>query len=135
MRPVQQRVKLTNMWGAMTNADWCSGGSGHARHADLLPQRIWTIHSWQLNMVRFPERRRAGMSIVDDLVSNLVERNAVKLNGAFTITLIDGGVAVKGQIFSTVRDQKKNKDLLNIRAPISATVKVAEIVIPLPQIR
>jgi hypothetical protein len=75
------------------------------------------------------------MSIVDDLVSNLVERNAVKLNGAFTITLIDGGVAVKGQIFSTVRDQKKNKDLLNIKAPISATVKVAEIVIPLPQIK
>lgn len=29
------------------------------------------------------------MSIVDDLVENLVERNVVGLNGAFSIVLID----------------------------------------------
>ena len=75
------------------------------------------------------------MSIVDDLVSNLVERNAIKLNGTFTITLIDGGVSLKGQVLSTIRDQKKNKDLLNVKAPITANVKIAEIVIPLPPIR
>ena len=75
------------------------------------------------------------MSIVDDLVSNLVERNAIKLNGSFTITLIDGGVSLKGQVISTIRDQKKNKDLLNVKAPITATVKIAEIAIPLPHIR
>jgi hypothetical protein len=75
------------------------------------------------------------MSIVDDLVSNLVERNKITLNGAFTITLVDGGVSLKGQLLSTIRDEKKNKDLLNIKAPITADVKVGDIVIPLPQIR
>ena len=75
------------------------------------------------------------MSIVDDLIKNLVERNAVRLNGAFTITLINGGVTVKGQVFSTLRDQKKNKDVLNINAPLDAEVTIGEIVVPLPQIR
>ena len=75
------------------------------------------------------------MSIVDDLVENLIERNAIRLNGAFTITLIDGGVSVKGQVLSTLRDQRKNKDLLNVNAPIDAEMAVGEIVIPLPQIR
>jgi hypothetical protein len=75
------------------------------------------------------------MSIVDDLVENLVERNAVRLNGTFTITLINGGLTMKGQVFSTLRDQRKNKDVLNINAPIDAEVTVGEIVIPLPQIR
>jgi hypothetical protein len=75
------------------------------------------------------------MSIVDDLVSNLIERHAIRLNGAFTITLVDGGVTVKGHLFSTLRDQKKNKDIVNIKAPLDADVRVGEIVIPLPQIR
>lgn len=75
------------------------------------------------------------MSIVDDLIENLVERNAVRLNGAFTITLINGGVTVKGNVFSMLRDQKKNKDVLNINAPVDAEVTIGEIVVPLPQIR
>jgi len=75
------------------------------------------------------------MSIVDDLVSNLLERNTIRLNGAFTVTLIDGGLTLKGHVFSTLHDQKKNRDVLNINAPIDADVRVADIVIPLPQIR
>ena len=75
------------------------------------------------------------MSIVDDLVENLVERNVIRLNGTFTITLIEGGVTMNGQVLSTLRDQRKNKDLLNVRAPIDAEVAVGEIVIPLPQIK
>jgi len=75
------------------------------------------------------------MSLVDDLVENLIERNAIRLNGTFTISLVAGGVAVKGQVQSVLRDQKKNKDLLNINAPIDAEATVSEIVIPLPQIR
>jgi hypothetical protein len=75
------------------------------------------------------------MSIVDDLVENLIERNTIRLNGTFTITLIDGGVALKGQVLSTLRDQRKNKDVLNVNAPIDAEMTVGEIVIPLPQIR
>jgi hypothetical protein len=75
------------------------------------------------------------MSIVDDLVENLVERNAVKVNGALTVALVDGGLTVKGRLFSTLRDQKKGKDLLNVEIPVDAQVRVSEVVIPLPQIR
>ena len=75
------------------------------------------------------------MSVVDDLVENLVERNAVKLNGALTISLVDGGLAVKGRLFSTLRDHKKGTDLLNVEIPVDAQVKVSAVVIPLPQIR
>ena len=75
------------------------------------------------------------MSIVDDLVENLIERNTVRLNGTFTITLVNGGVTMKGQVLSTLRDQKKNKDVLNIKAPVDADIRIGEIVIPLPQLR
>jgi hypothetical protein len=74
------------------------------------------------------------MSIVDDLIENLVERNAIDLNGTFTVALVDGGLKVKGTVFSTVRDQKKNKNLLNVSIPVDADVKVGEVVIPLPPI-
>ena len=74
------------------------------------------------------------MSIVDDLIENLVERNAIDLNGTLTVALVDGGLKVKGTVFSTVRDQKKNKNLLNVSIPVDADVKVGDVVIPLPPI-
>ena len=74
------------------------------------------------------------MSIVDDLIENLVERNAIDLNGTFTVALVDGGLKVKGTVFSMVRDQKKNKNLLNVSIPVDADVKVGDVVIPLPPI-
>jgi hypothetical protein len=80
-------------------------------------------------------RRRFHMSVVDDLIENLVERNAVQLGGTFTISLIDGGINVKGTVLSTVNDQKKNKSILNVSIPVDATVKVGDIVIPLPNIK
>jgi hypothetical protein len=75
------------------------------------------------------------MSIVDDLIENLVERNVVQLNGTLTIALVDGGVKVKGTVLSTLSDQKKNKTLLNVSIPVDADVKVGEVVIPLPNIK
>jgi hypothetical protein len=75
------------------------------------------------------------MSIVDDLVENLVERNTVRLNGSLTVSLVDGGLTVKGRLSSTLRDQKKGKDLLNVDIPVDARVRVGPVVIPLPQIR
>jgi len=75
------------------------------------------------------------MSIVDDLVENLVERNAVKLNGTLAISLVEGGLAVKGRLYSTLRDQKKGKDLLNVDIPVDAQVRVGDVVIPVPQIK
>jgi hypothetical protein len=74
------------------------------------------------------------MSIVDDLIENLVERNAIDLNGTFTVALVDGGVKIKGTLLSTVRDQKKNKNLLNVSIPVDADLKVGDVVIPLPPI-
>jgi hypothetical protein len=40
------------------------------------------------------------MSIVDDLVKNLISQNSIKSTGAFTITLIDGGLALTGKVDS-----------------------------------
>jgi len=74
------------------------------------------------------------MSIVDDLIENLVERNTLRLNGSLNIRLVDGGLAVKGTIVSTVRDQKRNKDLLNVNIPVDAALTVSPIVIPVPNI-
>ena len=75
------------------------------------------------------------MSIVDDLIENLVERNVVQLSGALTVSLTNGGVKVKGTLLSTLSDQKKNKTILNASIPVDADVKVGEIVIPLPNIK
>ena len=75
------------------------------------------------------------MSVVDDLIEDLVERNAVTLNGAFTVALVDGGIAVKGTVFSTVRDQKKNKTLVNVEIPVDVGVTIGAIVVPLPETR
>jgi hypothetical protein len=71
------------------------------------------------------------MSIVDDLVENFVERNAVRVTGALAVNLVDGGIKVSGVLRSTLRDQKKNKDLLHVNIPVAAQVKVGVIVIPL----
>jgi len=74
------------------------------------------------------------MSIVDDLIENLVERNAIRLNGTLQIKLVDGGFTIKGTLLSTLRDQKKGKDVLNVNIPIDARLKVGDIVVPVPQI-
>lgn len=75
------------------------------------------------------------MSIIDDLIENLVERHTVTLNGAFTIALVDGGLKIKGQAFSTLRDQKKNRTLLNVAIPVDSDVTVGKVVIPLPGVK
>jgi hypothetical protein len=71
------------------------------------------------------------MSIVDDFVENLVERNAVRLSGALAIKLVDGGVKMTGSFRSTLRDQKKGKDVLHTNIPVVANVKIGEVVIRL----
>lgn len=75
------------------------------------------------------------MSLVDDLIENLVERNAIDVNGTLTVTLIDGGIRIKGTVLSAVRDQRKNKQILKVDVPVDAQVSVGTIVIPLPQIK
>ena len=72
------------------------------------------------------------MSIVDDLVENLVERNGVRVAGAMTIELVDGGLRISGAIRSVLRDQKKSKDVLNVNIPVVANLKVGDVVVKLP---
>jgi hypothetical protein len=71
------------------------------------------------------------MSIVDDLVENLVERNAVRVSGAMTIELVDGGVSINGALRSVLRDQKKNKDVLKTNTPVQAHVTVGQVIVRL----
>jgi hypothetical protein len=75
------------------------------------------------------------MSIVDDLIENLVERNAIDLTGTLRIAVVDGGLSVKGTINSVVRDDKRKKEILKVAAPVDARVSVGEVIIPLPQIK
>ena len=75
------------------------------------------------------------MSLVDDLIENLIERNAIDLNGSFTISVINGGISIKGTVRSAVRDEKKRKQILKVDVPIDAQVGIGTIVIPLPQIK
>ena len=74
------------------------------------------------------------MSIVDDLIENLVERNGANLTGTFTITLVDGGLRIRGHVQSTVRDLKKNRDIFRADAPVEAQLRIGEIAIPVPRI-
>jgi len=74
------------------------------------------------------------MSIVDDLVENLIERNGPRVSGALSLSLVEGGFNINGTLRSTLRDQKRNKDVLNVNVPVVAHVNVGDIVIPLPTI-
>jgi len=71
------------------------------------------------------------MSIIDDLVKALLERNEIILNGGITIGLVNGGVKMKGEISNVIRDRQKNKITATMVVPISAQVGVGELVIPL----
>lgn len=71
------------------------------------------------------------MSIVDDFVENLVERNGVRVSGAMTVALVDGGLRISGAIQSILRDQKKSKDVLKVNIPVVAGLKVGDVVIKL----
>jgi len=76
------------------------------------------------------------MSIVDDLIENLVERNAIELNGTFTISVVNGGVSLKGLAHTSLKDTRKNnKEIFKAEVPVDTQVSVGTIVIPVPQIK
>lgn len=70
------------------------------------------------------------MSIIDDLVKALLERNEIILNGGITIGLVNGGVKMRGEVSSAIRDRQKNKVTATMVVPLSAQVGVGELVIP-----
>jgi hypothetical protein len=76
------------------------------------------------------------MSIVDDLIENLVERNAIEFNGTFTISVVNGGVSLKGLAHTSLKDTRKNnKEIFKADVPVDTQISVGTIVIPLPQIK
>jgi hypothetical protein len=76
------------------------------------------------------------MSIVDDLIENLVERNAIEINGTFTISVVNGGVSLKGLAHTSLKDTRKNnKEIFKADVPVDTQISVATIVIPVPQIK
>ena len=70
------------------------------------------------------------MSVLDDLVKTLLERNTITLNGGITVGLGPGGVKLRGEINSTVHDTKKNKNVATMVIPLSAQVGIGELKIP-----
>ena len=74
------------------------------------------------------------MSIIDDLIESLVERNAADVQGRFTISFVPGGVQVKGQLLTTLRDQRRQKEILKVNVPVDAQLNLPTLVIPLPRI-
>lgn len=71
------------------------------------------------------------MSIIDDLINDLVKNNSATLDGVITIRFVAGGVTVSGNVDSTIHDNKKNKNLLKVTVPVEAQVGVPEIIVPL----
>src|SRR5687767_13503000 len=86
-------------------------------------------------MIRFGlPQKELPMSIVDDFVENLVERNAVRVSGALAVQLVDGGVRITGAFRSTLRDQRNGKDVLHTNIPVIAHVKIGEVVLRLSEV-
>jgi hypothetical protein len=79
--------------------------------------------------------RRSAMSLVDDLIENLVERNAIDVDGTLSVALVDGGLRVRGKVLSAVKDEKKRKVILKVEVPVDAQITVAPVVIPVPHIK
>jgi hypothetical protein len=76
------------------------------------------------------------MSIVDDLIENLVERNGIELNGTFTISVVNDGISVKGLAHTSLKDTRKNnKEIFKADVPVDTQISVGTIVIPVPQIK
>ena len=70
------------------------------------------------------------MAFFDDLIESWLERNSVTLSGGITIALVDGGVKVRTEIASTIRDTKKSKTIATMVVPLVLEVSIPEIEIP-----
>lgn len=70
------------------------------------------------------------MSVLDDLLKAWLERNAVTLDGGITIGLVNGGVKLRGELSSTIKDTRKGKNVATMVIPMSAKVGINKITIP-----
>jgi hypothetical protein len=73
------------------------------------------------------------MSIFNDLIEALVERNRIEFSAAvITIGLRKDGIKIKGQVPVSVVDSQKNKMLANLVLPVEANLEIKEVTFPIP---
>lgn len=71
------------------------------------------------------------MSIIDDIIRALVDRNEVIIKGAITVGLTDGAVKMSADLRTEIQDKKNNnKTVARMLVPLSARAIVDEMVIP-----
>ena len=71
------------------------------------------------------------MSIIDDIIRALVDRNEVIIRGAITVGLTDGAVKMSADLRTEIQDKKNNnKTVARMLVPLSARAVVDEMVIP-----
>lgn len=71
------------------------------------------------------------MSVIDDIIRLLVDRNEVVIKGAITVGLEDGAVKLSADLRTDILEKKEPKKLIaRMLVPMSARAKVDEMVIP-----
>ena len=72
------------------------------------------------------------MSIIDDIIRALVDRNEIVIRGAITVGLTDGAVKLSADLRAEIQDKKNNnKPVARMLVPMSARAVVDEMVIPI----
>ena len=71
------------------------------------------------------------MSIIDDILRALIDRNEIVLKGAITVGLADKSVKLSADIRAEIHDKTKNNKLIaTMLVPMNARTEVADMVIP-----
>lgn len=72
------------------------------------------------------------MSLIGNLIKELIERNDVVIRGAITVGLRDGAVKMSADLRTEFQDRdNNNKPFARMLIPMSASAKVDEMVIPI----
>ena len=74
------------------------------------------------------------MSVLNDLIEDLFQRNTVKIKGGISIGLVDGAIRIKGELGSTIKDKDKAKIIATLVVPVGAEVSLREVTIPIPRL-
>jgi hypothetical protein len=74
------------------------------------------------------------MSVLNDLIEDLFERNSVQVGGGISIALVENAIKIKGELGSTIKDKKKSKIIATLVVPVGAEISVRELTIPIPRL-
>lgn len=71
------------------------------------------------------------MSVIDDIIRLLVDRNEVIIKGAITVGLRDGAVKLSADLRTDILEKRDRKLIARMLVPMSAETRVEEMVIPI----